>query len=49
MFWKTSITPELARIFRTLDIYMAAEVLEGSDPNVQVELIQNLNHFTYSA
>ena len=40
--------PERARIFRTLDINMAAEVIEESDPKVQVELIQNLSHFAYS-
>lgn len=34
--------PERDRVFRALDIEMAAEVLEEADPKVQVQLIQHM-------
>lgn len=35
--------PERDRVFRALDIEMAAEVLEEADPKVQVQLIQHMS------
>jgi Mg/Co/Ni transporter MgtE len=35
--------PERDRVFRALDIDLAAEVLEEADPKVQVQLIQHLS------